>query len=282
MCNCFEGYEGSTCDVDTDDCLSADCKNGAMCSDRVAGYLCLCRDGSAGEKCELCDISNCQRCNFATDPIQCSQCQPGYTLSDTGVCECGIEYCSVCSEVPGKCSECNIGYILTDGVCEVPCKVENCLQCVETSGSRCNACQRGYVLVDGQCNDRDTESKEDDDGLSDIEMAAIIAGVIIFFVLLLFILTCITVPILKRQCGEKTPQKQKNSPQGLKMAKHTRANPAYVSGVRESQFEAHVTLGLEETIEMHEKDGDDDDEMDNGSSSSEASGDEEEEPHLLP
>lgn len=66
------------------------------------------------------------------------------------------------------------------------------------------------------------------------------------------------------------------------MAKHTRANPAYVSGVRESQFEAHVTLGLEETIEMHEKDGDDDDEMDNGSSSSEASGDEEEEPHLLP
>ena len=31
--------------------------------------------------------------------------------------ECGIEYCSVCSEVPGKCSECNIGYILTDGVC---------------------------------------------------------------------------------------------------------------------------------------------------------------------
>lgn len=66
------------------------------------------------------------------------------------------------------------------------------------------------------------------------------------------------------------------------MAKHTRANPAYVSGVRESQFEAQVTLGLEEDIEMHEKNGDDE-EMDGDSSSEDeqASGDEEEEPHRL-
>ena len=31
--------------------------------------------------------------------------------------ECGVEYCSVCSDVPAKCSECSTGYILTDGVC---------------------------------------------------------------------------------------------------------------------------------------------------------------------
>lgn len=86
MCDCFEGYEGPTCEVDTDDCLSADCQNGATCNDQVAGYLCMCRDGSTGSRCELCDISDCQRCNFATDTIQCSQCQSGYSLNATGLC----------------------------------------------------------------------------------------------------------------------------------------------------------------------------------------------------
>ena len=122
--------------------------------------------------------------------------------------ECGVEYCSVCSNVPEKCSKCSTGYILTDGVCgefrfsgrgmqkallmlinsfythnkyiptEVQCKVENCLKCVETSDSRCNTCQSGYVMVNGQCNnkatrsDEDTESEEDN-GLSDIEIAGV-------------------------------------------------------------------------------------------------------------
>lgn len=64
--------------------------------------------------------------------------------------------------------------------------------------------------------------------------------------------------------------------------RHTRANPAYVSGVRESQFEAQVTLGAEEAIEMDEKDGDDEEmDGDNSSEEEQVSGDEEGEPHLL-
>lgn len=55
----------------------------------------------------------------------------------------------------------------------VECKVENCLKCVETSGSICNACQSDYVVVDGQCKDKDSEDNESnqDNGLSDIEIA---------------------------------------------------------------------------------------------------------------
>ena len=85
-CDCFAGYEGQGCDVDSDDCLTADCQNGARCIDLVAGYSCECRDRSSGENCALCDIVNCRTCNFASDPIQCMQCQAGYSLNTTGLC----------------------------------------------------------------------------------------------------------------------------------------------------------------------------------------------------
>ena len=85
-CDCFDGYDGPHCEVDINECLEADCANGATCIDRVAGYSCECRDGSSGDSCEECDISDCQTCHFATDPIQCAQCSDGYSLNDDGLC----------------------------------------------------------------------------------------------------------------------------------------------------------------------------------------------------
>lgn len=37
---------------DGDQCLSEPCKNGAMCSDSVGGYDCICKSGFSGVHCE--------------------------------------------------------------------------------------------------------------------------------------------------------------------------------------------------------------------------------------
>ena len=85
-CVCFDGYEGTTCSDNVDDCEPNKCQNGATCQDRVANYECECRDHSSGENCELCDIDDCQSCNFTSDPIRCSQCQAGHTPNTQGLC----------------------------------------------------------------------------------------------------------------------------------------------------------------------------------------------------
>ena len=41
-CSCRAGYEGTRCEVNTDECASAPCKNGAMCTDGVNSHTCTC------------------------------------------------------------------------------------------------------------------------------------------------------------------------------------------------------------------------------------------------
>lgn len=85
-CTCNDGFTGERCDADINDCLNHDCQNGAVCVDRVSGYVCTCREGTSGDKCSECDITNCEKCNFASNPVQCSQCESDYSLNTDGVC----------------------------------------------------------------------------------------------------------------------------------------------------------------------------------------------------
>ncbi|CAL8274352.1 unnamed protein product [Lota lota] len=67
--------------IDGDQCAVKPCKNGAMCSDSVGGYDCVCKSGFSGVHCEK-DETVC-------DPLNskgCSQfCKPGYVSYE---CSC--------------------------------------------------------------------------------------------------------------------------------------------------------------------------------------------------
>ncbi|XP_051573409.1 protein Z, vitamin K-dependent plasma glycoprotein a [Myxocyprinus asiaticus] len=60
--------------IDGDQCAEQPCKNGAMCSDSVGGYDCICKSGFTGTHCET-DQTVC----FIDKSKGCSQfCKPGY------------------------------------------------------------------------------------------------------------------------------------------------------------------------------------------------------------
>lgn len=41
-CKCPPGFEGPSCQTNTDDCEDHDCENGATCVDGVNNYTCFC------------------------------------------------------------------------------------------------------------------------------------------------------------------------------------------------------------------------------------------------
>ncbi|KAL0993410.1 hypothetical protein UPYG_G00107460 [Umbra pygmaea] len=67
--------------IDGDQCVEKPCKNGAMCSDSVGGYDCVCKSGFSGVHCET-DQTTC----IVDKTKGCSQfCKPGYQFF---VCSC--------------------------------------------------------------------------------------------------------------------------------------------------------------------------------------------------
>ncbi|KAM6914014.1 protein Z, vitamin K-dependent plasma glycoprotein a [Lycodopsis pacificus] len=67
--------------IDGDQCAENPCKNGAMCSDSVGGYDCVCKSGFTGVHCE----KDQTLCTLEKDK-GCSQfCKPGYTSYE---CSC--------------------------------------------------------------------------------------------------------------------------------------------------------------------------------------------------
>ncbi|XP_068435452.1 protein Z, vitamin K-dependent plasma glycoprotein a [Clinocottus analis] len=67
--------------IDGDQCAEKPCKNGAMCSDSVGGYDCVCKSGFTGVHCEndqtVCTLENNKGCS--------QFCKPGYTSYE---CSC--------------------------------------------------------------------------------------------------------------------------------------------------------------------------------------------------
>ena len=59
-CLCTSGFSGDVCEHDTDECLSAPCKNGA-CQNLHNRYACNCSAGFTGR----CSVVGCDQCQAA-------------------------------------------------------------------------------------------------------------------------------------------------------------------------------------------------------------------------
>lgn len=87
--------------IDGDQCAENPCKNGAMCSDSVGGYDCVCKSGFSGVHCEkdqtVCTLEKDKGCSQFCKPgylsYECS-CARGWRLksSDKNVCEAAVQY----------------------------------------------------------------------------------------------------------------------------------------------------------------------------------------------
>lgn len=87
--------------VDGDQCAPKPCKNGAMCSDSVGGYDCVCKSGFSGVHCEkdetLCTLEKDKGCSQFCKPgytsYECS-CARGWKLStsDRNKCEPAVRF----------------------------------------------------------------------------------------------------------------------------------------------------------------------------------------------
>lgn len=85
-CHCADGYAGSYCSVEINECDSLPCQHGATCIDLVNSYLCHCDKGFQGQNCELnvddCKPNPCQNggtCHDLVSNFSCS-CPPGMKL----------------------------------------------------------------------------------------------------------------------------------------------------------------------------------------------------------
>lgn len=162
-CHCLDGYTGSYCQREINECESAPCQNGASCKDLIGSYACHCTKGFQGQNCELnvddCKPNPCQNggtCHDLVDNFQCS-CPPG-TLGY--ICEINIDDCrpgachnnGTCVDRVGnfdcKCPPGFVGPRCEGDINEClsnPCSPPGTLDCVQlVNDYHCN-CKSGYM-----------------------------------------------------------------------------------------------------------------------------------------
>nr|XP_054754586.1 protocadherin Fat 4-like [Lytechinus pictus] len=93
-CACPAEFSGKRCEIPTDYCEHATCKNGATCQNAIGGYICICSPGYNGEDCKV-EINEC-----SSDPCINGECQD---LINGFHCECTAGYSGVYCE-NGPCS----------------------------------------------------------------------------------------------------------------------------------------------------------------------------------
>ncbi|XP_078667238.1 uncharacterized protein LOC144909056 [Branchiostoma floridae x Branchiostoma belcheri] len=71
FCDCPDGFDGKTCEINIDECASNPCQNGGSCDDGINSYSCRCLTGFHGDHCES-DFDWCSQ----------AQCPPGWVCQD--------------------------------------------------------------------------------------------------------------------------------------------------------------------------------------------------------
>eukprot|EP00039_Didymoeca_costata_P029613 m.25513 g.25513 ORF g.25513 m.25513 type:complete len:1702 (+) comp7711_c0_seq2:128-5233(+) len=121
-CTCIQGFTGTFCDVNLDDCANDPCQHAGICADLVDSFACNCTGtGFTGTLCELniddCNLVRCENqgvCEDLVNDFRCS-CPPGFqgdyceSYCESGTfgqncsqsCSCGEH--GFCNEINGSC-----------------------------------------------------------------------------------------------------------------------------------------------------------------------------------
>uniref|UniRef100_A0A671TWW3 Delta-like protein n=1 Tax=Sparus aurata TaxID=8175 RepID=A0A671TWW3_SPAAU len=135
-CECQEGFRGTYCHENINDCESNPCSNGGTCIDKVSVYQCICRDGWEGDHCEI-NIDDC-----STSP-----CHNGGTCRDLVTdffCECKNGWKGkTCHSRESQCDEatCNNG-----GTCHDEGNTFQCKCSPGWEGTTCNIAKNSSCL----------------------------------------------------------------------------------------------------------------------------------------
>uniref|UniRef100_A0A8C6SWK4 Delta-like protein n=1 Tax=Neogobius melanostomus TaxID=47308 RepID=A0A8C6SWK4_9GOBI len=135
-CECHEGFRGTYCHENINDCESNPCRNGGTCIDKVSVYQCICGDGWEGDHCEI-NIDDC-----STNP-----CHNGGTCRDLVTdffCECKNGWKGkTCHSQESQCDEatCNNG-----GTCHDEGNTFQCKCAPGWEGTTCNIAKNSSCL----------------------------------------------------------------------------------------------------------------------------------------
>ncbi|KAI8739247.1 fibropellin-1 [Biomphalaria glabrata] len=94
-CVCEQGFTGTDCSIDIDECSSSPCLNGGACTNLPGNYSCTCYNGYSGPRCEIppCSTSTCIQ-GYCSSATQCT-CYSGYTGVKCDTAPCPVYPCPV-------------------------------------------------------------------------------------------------------------------------------------------------------------------------------------------
>uniref|UniRef100_A0A8C1XCF2 Delta-like protein n=1 Tax=Cyprinus carpio TaxID=7962 RepID=A0A8C1XCF2_CYPCA len=135
-CECQEGFRGTYCHENINDCESNPCRNGGTCIDKVNVYQCICADGWEGVHCEI-NINDC-----SLNPcLNKGACQD---LVNDFYCECRNGWKGkTCHSRDSQCDEatCNNG-----GICHDEGDIFKCRCLPGWEGATCNIAKNSSCL----------------------------------------------------------------------------------------------------------------------------------------
>uniref|UniRef100_A0A8C7UKF1 Delta-like protein n=1 Tax=Oncorhynchus mykiss TaxID=8022 RepID=A0A8C7UKF1_ONCMY len=135
-CECQEGFTGTYCHENINDCESGPCQNGGTCIDKVSLYQCICAEGWEGPNCD----NNIDDCN--TNP--CRNRGTCRDLVNDFYCECKNGWKGkTCHSRESQCDEatCNNG-----GTCYDEGDTFKCMCAAGWDGSTCNIAKNSSCL----------------------------------------------------------------------------------------------------------------------------------------
>ncbi|XP_035829642.1 fibropellin-1, partial [Aplysia californica] len=123
LCSCRDGFSGHRCQHDINDCEPGPCKNGGNCTDLLNNFLCDCSGtGFDGPTCER-DINECD-----SDPCNITRSRACQNLTNDFSCDCLPGYTGkACEEEVNECASapCLHGAVCNDRQADFHCVCPN-------------------------------------------------------------------------------------------------------------------------------------------------------------